>query len=68
MTDRERAIEYIRIFINVGGHWRNYVPLDSVATETGLRIGTVLVGPGDNGTWWLTEGYKTTWFRKAVSS
>lgn len=56
MTDRERALEYIAIFANVGDQWRGYIPLDSEPTPTGVRIGTCEIWRGTGKTWWLDDG------------
>jgi hypothetical protein len=67
MTDRERAIEYIRIFINVGDSWQGYVPVEGELTEAGVRIGDCELGPapGEDGTWFLNDGGTVSWFRAA---
>lgn len=66
MTDRERAIEYIRIFANVGDRWRSYAPVDAEPTPTGIRIGTVEIGRGEDETWLLIEGTSVSRFKLAV--
>lgn len=56
MTDRERAFEYLKIFIGAGDRWRFYVPLDAdLVADTSVRIGTCEVGPGPDGEWWLRD-------------
>lgn len=69
MTDRDRALDYIRIFINVGDRWRDYVPVDGDLTDTVLRLGTVEVWPGEDNTWWLDDGNSRSCFvAKRVAS
>lgn len=70
MTDLERAIAYIRIFVNVGAAWRSFVPVDAdIVTADSIRIGDVALGPGEGGRWWvkdLTLG-TTSWYARAAS-
>ncbi len=72
MTDVERAVQYIAIFINAGGRWRYFVPVDAdLVTDTSVRIGTCEMGPGDDGRWWLKDlnAGTTRWYQQqAVTS
>lgn len=71
MTDVERALEYIRIFINAGDNWKYYIPVDAdLITEDSVRIGAAEVGPGDDGRWWLKDLSVGTvrWYQPAVTS
>ena len=71
MTDVERAIEYLAIFINVGDKWRNFVPVDGEMIGVNrVRIGSVEVWPeGDCGdSWRLYDGEQVRRFRKAVTA
>ncbi len=67
MTDRERAIDYIAIFVGAGDRWRFFAPLDADATETGIRLGSVEIepDPDEPGVWLLKDGDKVTRYRKA---
>lgn len=58
MTDRERAENYLAIFIKAGECWPFYVPVDGELTGKGVRIGSVELGPkpGEPGVWWLKDG------------
>jgi hypothetical protein len=71
MTDLERAIAYLRIFVGAGPAWRNYVPVDAdIVTADSVRIGTVEVGPGEDGRWWVKDlsAGTTSWYQRAVAS
>jgi hypothetical protein len=71
MSDVERAKQYIAIFINAGGNWRFYVPVDAeLITDTSVRIGSCEVGPGDGGKWFLKDltAGTTSWYQPVVSS
>jgi hypothetical protein len=67
VTDRERAVDYIAIFINAGACWEFYAPLDAVKTATGIRLGSVEICPDPDqpGVWLLKDGERTTRYRKA---
>ncbi len=71
MTDLDRAVQYIRIFVNVGADWQRYAPLDAdLVTDTSVRLGSVEFGPEPDGTWWLKDlstGLERR-YRKAVAS
>jgi hypothetical protein len=66
MTARERASQYIAIFINVGEKWRGYVPVDGERTERGIRIDGIEVWPNTDGTWLMQDGDQLTRFAAAV--
>jgi hypothetical protein len=68
MTDRERALDYIAIFVNVGDDWRKFVPLDGELLDNGLRIGTCELWPATGGVWMLDDGESRTAYAKAASS
>jgi hypothetical protein len=70
MTDSERALHYIEIFANAGlRDWKFFAPLDGeFVGEDRVRIGTVEVGPGEDDMWFLDDGQRVKWFRKAVAS
>lgn len=67
MTDRERAIDYIAIFVKAGACWEFYAPLDAERTATGLRFGSVEIEPdrSEPGVWLLKDDGKVTRYRKA---
>lgn len=67
MTDRERAKNYIAIFVGAGDRWRFFAPLDADATPTGIRLGTVEIepNPDEPGVWLLKDGDQVTRYRKA---
>lgn len=68
MTARERALNYLRIFANVGAdRWRNFIPCDGTETEGSVFIGGIEVGPGSSDRWFLRDGDDVTWYRKAVA-
>lgn len=58
MTDRERALDYLAVFIKAGECWHFYVPVDGELTPAGVRIGSVELGPkpGEPGVWFLKDG------------
>ncbi|GAB2964180.1 hypothetical protein [Saccharothrix stipae] len=58
MLDRDRALNYIAIFIGLGDDWPSCAPVDGVRTERGIRIGTAEVWPDpeQSGTWLLDDG------------
>lgn len=68
MTARDRATQYIAIFIGLGEHWRSCAPVDGERTERGIRIDGVEVWPDADGSWLMQDGDQTTRFRKAVNS
>jgi hypothetical protein len=67
VTDRERAIDYIAIFINADACWEFYAPLDATKTARGIRLGTVEIEPDPDkpGVWLLKDGDQITRYRKA---
>lgn len=68
MTARERASQYIAIFIGLGDDWPSCAPVDSEPTERGICIDGIEVWPDSDGSWLMQDGDKTTRFRKAVTS
>jgi hypothetical protein len=68
MTDRERAVQYIGIFIGLGDDWEYCAPVDGERTPDGLRLGSVEIGPDENrpGVWWLDDGTTRRHYQKAV--
>lgn len=66
MTDRERAKNYIAIFIGAGDRWEFYIPVDADRTPDGIRLGTVEIGPDpdEHGAWLLRDGARITRYRK----
>lgn len=68
MTARERASQYIAIFIGLGDQWLSCAPVDGERTERGVRIDGIEVWPDTDGTWLMQDGDQTTRFRKAVTS
>ncbi|MGB3443838.1 MAG: hypothetical protein WBA97_34305 [Actinophytocola sp.] len=66
MTDRERAEQYLAIFIGLGEHWRTCAPVDGELTEQGIRIGDIELWPDVDGTWLMQDGDRTTRYRQAV--
>ena len=67
VTDRERAKQYIAIFIGAGDRWEFYIPVDADRTPTGIRLGTVEIGPDPDelGAWFLNDGETVKRYRKA---
>lgn len=67
MTDRERAKDYIAIFVGVGDRWEFFAPLDADRTATGIRFGSVEIEPDptEPGVWLLKDGDEVTRYRKA---
>lgn len=67
MTDRERAINYIAIFVGVGDRWEFFAPLDADRTATGIQFGAIEICPDPNqpGVWLLKDGDEVTRYRKA---
>ena len=67
MTDRERALDYIALFVGLGDNWEYNAPLDAPRTATGVRFGAIEICPDPNqaGVWLLKDGDKTTRYRKA---
>lgn len=67
MTDRERAIDYIAIFVGLGDRWESCAPLDADRTATGVKFGTVEIcpDPDEPGVWLLKDGDDVTRYRKA---
>jgi hypothetical protein len=70
MTDRERAVNYIRIFVGLGDNWRSCAPVDGVATGRGVRIGSCEVWPSfdEPGVWFLDDGRDIQRFGLSVKS
>lgn len=68
MTARERASQYIAIFIGLGDNWPSCTPVDGERTVRGVRIDGIEVWPDSDGTWLMQDGDQTTRFRKAVTS
>jgi hypothetical protein len=68
MTDRERALDYVAIFINVGDDWRKYAPIDGKLRGNGVKIGTMWVTRTAGGSWLLDDGQTRTVYTRAVAS
>jgi hypothetical protein len=68
MTARDRASQYVAIFIGRGDDWRSCAPVDGERTERGIRIDGIEVWPDDDGTWLMQDGDRLTRFAPAVKS
>jgi hypothetical protein len=70
MNDRERAEDYIGIFVGAGERWRIYVPVDGTPTKRGVRIGSCEVWPSisEPGVWCLDDGADVHRYRAKESS
>lgn len=68
MTDRQRAKDYIAIFIGAGDRWEFYIPVDADRTPDGIRLGTVEIGPDpdESDAWFLKDGNQITRYRKKI--
>jgi hypothetical protein len=69
MTDRERAIQYIGIFVGAGDRWEFFIPVDGERTDRGVRLDSVEIGPvpGRPGVWFLDDGTTTRNYSEAVA-
>jgi hypothetical protein len=58
VTEVERAVEYIGIFIGLGDDWPSCAPVDGKRTKRGIRISGIEIGPDTDqpGVWWLDDG------------
>ncbi len=66
MTARERASQYVAIFIGLGDTWRSCAPVDGERTARGIRIDGIEVWPDTDGTWLMQDGTRRTRFAPAV--